>query len=74
MEALTGGLTAPAAGHIVGDVAPLSWLILPVQPVLATVIALIVRSGWPSPTQLVGIALVLGGALLGSARTRPSLR
>lgn len=100
---VTCGLTALAAGLIVGDIDLLpslpmhAWLlllalsaqvagqvmiatalprlpaattslILLIQPVLATVIAMIVLSESPSPTQLVGVALILGGVLLGSAR------
>jgi drug/metabolite transporter (DMT)-like permease len=106
---LTCGLTALAAGLIVGDFDPLpslpmhAWLlllalsaqvggqvmiatalprlpaattslILLIQPLLATAIAMIVLSESPSPTQLVGVVLILGGVLLGSARTRRSLR
>jgi drug/metabolite transporter (DMT)-like permease len=43
-------------------------LILLIQPVLATVIAIIVLSESPSSVQLLGVALVIGGVLLGSAR------
>ncbi len=103
---VTCGLTALAAGLIVGDFDPLpslpmhAWLlllalsaqvagqvmiatalprlpaattslILLIQPVLATVIAMIVLAESPSPTQLLGVALILGGVLLGSARPRP---
>ena len=106
---LTCGLTALAAGLIVGDFDPLpslpmhAWLlllalsaqvagqvmiaialprlpaattslILLIQPVLATVIAMIVLAESPSPTQLLGVVLILGGVLLGSARTPRSLR
>ena len=49
-------------------------LILLIQPLLATVIAMIVLSESPSPTQLLGVVLILGGVLLGSAHTRRSLR
>jgi drug/metabolite transporter (DMT)-like permease len=48
-------------------------LILLVQPVLATVIAMIVLSESPSPSQLLGVVLILGGVVLGSAR-RPAGR
>jgi drug/metabolite transporter (DMT)-like permease len=106
---LTCGLTALAAGLIVGDFDPLpfmpmhAWLlllalsaqvggqvmiatalprlpaattslILLIQPLLATTIAMIVLSESPTPTQLAGVLLILGGVLLGSARTRRSLR
>ena len=106
---LTCGLTALAAGLIVGDFDPLpslpmhAWLlllalsaqvagqvmiaialprlpaattslILLIQPVLATVIAMIVLAESPSPTQLLGVVLILGGVLLGSVRTPRSLR
>ncbi len=43
-------------------------LILLIQPVLATVIAIIVLSESPSSVQLLGVVLVIGGVLLGSAR------
>lgn len=100
---LTCGLTALAAGLIVGDFEPVpslpmhAWLlllalsaqvagqvmiatalprlpaattslILLIQPLLATVIAMIVLAESPSPTQLLGVLLILGGVLLGSAR------
>lgn len=102
---LTCGLTALAAGLIVGDFDPVpqlpmhAWLlllalsaqvagqvmiatalprlpaattsiILLIQPLLATVIAMVVLAESPSPTQLVGVVLILGGVLLGSARPR----
>ena len=97
------GLTALAAGLVVGDFDPWpslpmhAWLlllalsaqvggqvmiatalprlpavttslILLIQPVLATIIAVIVLSESPSPAQLLGVVLVIGGVLLGSAR------
>jgi drug/metabolite transporter (DMT)-like permease len=102
---VTCGLTALAAGLIVGDFDPVpslpmhAWLlllalsaqvagqvmiatalprlpavttslILLIQPVLATIIAIIVLSESPSPSQQVGVVLILGGVLLGSARAR----
>ena len=102
---VTCGLTALAAGLIVGDFDPVpqlpmhAWLlllalsaqvggqvmiatalprlpaattslILLLQPVLATVIAMIVLAESPTPTQLAGVVLILGGVLLGSARPR----
>jgi len=50
-------------------------LILLIQPVLATIIAMIVLSESPSSTQLLGVSLVIGGVILGSARgrSRPSV-
>lgn len=43
-------------------------LILLIQPVLATAFALLLLDETPSLTQLGGVALVIGGVLLGSAR------
>lgn len=43
-------------------------LILLVQPVLATAMALLILEETPSPSQFAGVALVVGGVLLGSAR------
>jgi drug/metabolite transporter (DMT)-like permease len=100
---LACGLTAVAAGLLVGDLdlepslSMLFWLlmlalsaqvagqvmiatalprlpavttslILLIQPVLATVLAMIVLSESPTPTQLLGVTLVVGGILLGSAK------
>jgi drug/metabolite transporter (DMT)-like permease len=45
-------------------------LILLIQPVVATVIAMIVLAEAPSSMQLAGIVLIIGGVLLGSARSR----
>jgi drug/metabolite transporter (DMT)-like permease len=42
-------------------------IILLVQPVLAVLLAALILAEAPSPTQLLGVALVLGGVLLGSA-------
>ena len=107
---LACGLTALAAGLVVGDFDPVpslpmhAWLlllalsaqvagqvmiatalprlpavttslILLIQPVLATIIAMIVLSESPSSTQLLGVSLVIGGVILGSARgrSRPSV-
>ena len=102
---LTCGLTALAAGLVLGDFDPVpslpmhAWLlllalsaqvagqvmiatalprlpaattslILLLQPVLATIIAMIVLSESPSSTQLLGVSLVIGGVILGSARGR----
>ena len=106
---LTCGLTALAAGLVVGDFDPVpslpmhAWLlllalsaqvagqvmiatalprlpaattslILLIQPLLATVIAMMVLSESPTSTQLLGVVLILGGVLLGSSRSRRSLR
>lgn len=46
-------------------------LILLVQPVLATVFAILILSEAPSAVQLAGVALIIGGVLLGSA-SRPA--
>jgi drug/metabolite transporter (DMT)-like permease len=107
---LACGLTALAAGLLVGDFDPVpslpmhTWLlllalsaqvagqvmiatalprlpavttslILLIQPVLATIIAVVVLSESPSSTQLLGVSLVIGGVILGSARgrSRPSV-
>jgi len=99
------GLTAMAAGLVVGDFDPWpslpmhAWLlllalsaqvggqvmiatalprlpavttslILLIQPVLATIIAVLVLSESPSSAQLLGVVLIIGGVLLGSARRR----
>jgi drug/metabolite transporter (DMT)-like permease len=48
-------------------------LILLVQPVLAVFLAMLLLSEAPSPMQLLGVGLVVGGILLGSA-SRPSAR
>lgn len=45
-------------------------LILLVQPVLAIIFAIIILSEAPSTAQFVGVALVIGGVLLGSASGR----
>jgi drug/metabolite transporter (DMT)-like permease len=45
-------------------------LILLVQPVLATTFALIILDEVPSAAQIAGVALIIGGVLLGSARRR----
>jgi len=47
-------------------------LILLVQPVLATIFAIIILSEAPSSAQFVGVLLIIGGVLLGSARSRRS--
>jgi drug/metabolite transporter (DMT)-like permease len=102
---LTCGLTALAAGLVLGDFDPVPalpmhvWLlllaltaqvagqvmiatalprlpavttslILLIQPVLATIIAVIVLSESPSPTQVLGVLLIIGGVVLGSAPGR----
>ena len=46
-------------------------LILLVQPVLAVVFSIMILAEAPSSTQLLGVALVIGGVLLGSAARRP---
>jgi drug/metabolite transporter (DMT)-like permease len=45
-------------------------LILLVQPVLAVIFAMAILAESPSPAQLAGVALVIGGVLLGSAAGR----
>lgn len=45
-------------------------LILLVQPVLAVVLAMVILAEAPSPAQLVGVALVIGGVVLGSLPRR----
>jgi drug/metabolite transporter (DMT)-like permease len=45
-------------------------LILLIQPVLATIFAVIILSEAPSAAQYVGVVLVIGGVLLGTARGR----
>ncbi len=45
-------------------------LILLVQPVLAVIFAVIILAEAPSPLQLLGVGLVIGGVVLGSARRR----
>jgi drug/metabolite transporter (DMT)-like permease len=45
-------------------------LILLVQPVLAVIFAMAILSEAPSSTQLLGVGLVIGGVLLGSATRR----
>lgn len=102
---LACGLTALAAGLVVGDFDPLpslpmhAWLlllalsaqvggqvmiatalprlpavttslILLIQPVLATILAMIVLSESPSNAQLLGVTFVIAGVLLGSAPHR----
>lgn len=47
-------------------------LILLVQPVLAVLIAMVLLDETPSPSQLLGVGLVVGGVLLGSAARRPA--
>ena len=102
---LACGLTALAAGLVVGDFDPLpslpmhAWLlllalsaqvggqvmiatalprlpavttslILLIQPILATILAMIVLSESPSNAQLLGVIFVIAGVLLGSAPGR----
>jgi drug/metabolite transporter (DMT)-like permease len=45
-------------------------LILLIQPILAVIFAMVILSESPSSTQLLGVGLVIGGVLLGSARRR----
>jgi drug/metabolite transporter (DMT)-like permease len=45
-------------------------LLLLVQPVLAVIFAMAILSEAPAPAQLLGVALVIGGVLLGSAARR----
>jgi drug/metabolite transporter (DMT)-like permease len=45
-------------------------LILLIQPVLATILAMIVLSESPSNAQLLGVVFVIAGVLLGSAPGR----
>ena len=69
-------LTAQVGGQVMIAVAlprlpaAATSLILLIQPVLATVVAAIVLAESPSSTQLVGVVLILGGVLLGTARPR----
>ncbi len=50
--------------------AAMTSLLLLIQPILATVVASIVLSESPSSAQLVGVALILGGVLLGTTSAR----
>jgi len=45
-------------------------LILLIQPVLAVIFAVAILSEAPSPLQLAGVGLVIGGVVLGSAARR----
>jgi drug/metabolite transporter (DMT)-like permease len=70
------------SGQVVGSVliavalprlpAATTSLILLVQPVLAVLIAMVLLDERPSTAQLVGVGLVIGGVLLGSAVRRPT--
>lgn len=69
-------LTAQVGGQVMIAVAlprlpaAATSLILLIQPILATVVAAIVLAESPSSAQLLGVALILGGVLLGTARGR----
>lgn len=69
-------LTAQVGGQVMIAVAlprlpaAATSLILLIQPVLATLGAAVVLSETPSPLQLAGVGLILGGVLLGTAPTR----
>lgn len=71
-------LTAQVGGQVMIAVAlprlpaAATSLILLIQPVLAAVVATVVLSESPSPAQLLGVVLILGGVLLGTARGRAS--
>jgi drug/metabolite transporter (DMT)-like permease len=70
------------SGQVVGSVliavalprlpAATTSLILLVQPVLAVLIAMVLLEERPSSWQLLGVGLVIGGVLLGSAVRRPA--
>ena len=56
-------------------------LLLLIQPVLATIFAIIILSEAPSTAQFLGVVLIIGGVLLGSAprqaggsRSEPAMR
>jgi drug/metabolite transporter (DMT)-like permease len=49
-------------------------IILLIQPVLATLVAMLILAEAPSTSQLTGVVLVIGGVLLGSLRPRPTVR
>mgnify|MGYP001820788679 CR=1 FL=1 len=67
-------LTAQVGGQVMIAVAlprlpaAVTSLILLIQPVLATIAAIVVLAEAPSPLQLLGVLLILGGVVLGSAR------
>jgi drug/metabolite transporter (DMT)-like permease len=69
-------LTAQVGGQVMIAVAlprlpaAATSLILLIQPVLAAVVAAIVLAESPSPAQLAGVVLILGGVLLGTAGRR----
>ncbi len=69
-------LTAQVAGQVMIAVAlprlpaATTSLILLIQPVLATIFAMLILAEAPSAAQLVGVVLVIGGVLLGSSRGR----
>jgi drug/metabolite transporter (DMT)-like permease len=69
-------LSAQVAGQLMIAVAlprlpaAMTSMILLIQPVLATVFAMIILSEAPSTTQLAGVVLIVSGVLLGSARPR----
>jgi drug/metabolite transporter (DMT)-like permease len=70
-------LTAQVAGGLMLAIAlprlpaATTSLILLIQPVLAVVFAIAILAEEPSPPQLLGVVLVIGGVLLGSASRRP---
>lgn len=69
-------LTSQVAGQVLIAVAlprlpaVATSIILLIQPVLATVFAMLILAEAPSASQLVGVVLVIGGVLLGSLRIR----
>jgi drug/metabolite transporter (DMT)-like permease len=71
-------LTAQVAGQVLIAVAlprlpaVATSIILLIQPVLATVFGMLILAEAPSSPQLVGVALVIGGVLLGSLRSGQS--
>ena len=69
-------LTAQVGGQVMIAVAlprlpaAATSLILLIQPILAAIVASIVLAESPSPAQLAGVVLILGGVLLGTASGR----
>jgi drug/metabolite transporter (DMT)-like permease len=45
-----------------------TYIVLLIQPVAAVGLAMLILGESPSPTQLVGVGLVVGGVLLATAR------
>jgi drug/metabolite transporter (DMT)-like permease len=69
-------LTSQVAGQVLIAVAlprlpaVATSIILLIQPVLATLVAMLILAEAPSTSQLMGVVLVIGGVLLGSLRPR----